>query len=120
MAVYVDDLNIICTTDAISKIVSQLKYEFELKDLGETTFCLHVEHLARNIFVHYSFYTQKLLKCFSIYVAHSLSSPMVVRSLDIKKDEFRPCDEGGEMFRTCNSILGSNKCINVFGELHQA
>lgn len=25
---------------------------------------------------------------------HPLSSPMVLRSLDLKKDEFRPCDEG--------------------------
>ena len=27
-------------------------------------------------------------------VAHPLSSPMVVRSLDLKKDEFKPCGEG--------------------------
>ena len=52
VAVYVDDLNIIDMIDIISKIVSQLKGEFEMKDLGETTFCLglQVEHLARSIF----------------------------------------------------------------------
>ena len=38
MAVYVDDLNIIGTTDVIFEIIFQLKYEFEMKDLGETTF----------------------------------------------------------------------------------
>ena len=27
-------------------------------------------------------------------VVHPLSSPMVVQSLNLKKDEFRPCDEG--------------------------
>ena len=50
--VYVDDLNIIGTTNVISEIVFQLKGEFEMKDLSETTFCLglQVEHLARSIF----------------------------------------------------------------------
>ena len=28
---------------------------------------------------------------------HSLSSPMVVRSLDVKKDPFRPCENGEEL-----------------------
>ena len=26
--------------------------------------------------------------------AHPLSSPMIVRSLDVKKDPFRPCENG--------------------------
>ena len=29
--------------------------------------------------------------------AHPLSSPMVVRSLDVKKDPFRPCEKGEEL-----------------------
>ena len=29
--------------------------------------------------------------------AHALSSPMVVRSLDMKKDPFRPCEKGEEL-----------------------
>ena len=29
--------------------------------------------------------------------AHSLSSPMVVRSLDMKNDPFRPCEKGEEL-----------------------
>ena len=59
VAIYVDDLNIIGTTNAISEIVSQLKGEFEMKDLGETTFCLglSVAHLARSIFLHQNLYT---------------------------------------------------------------
>ena len=59
MAVYVDDLNIIGTTDVIFEIIFQLKYEFEMKDLGETTFCLglSVAHLARSIFLHQNLYT---------------------------------------------------------------
>ena len=52
MALYVDDLNITSTIDAFSEIVSQLKGEFEMKDLGKTTFCigLRVEHLPRSVF----------------------------------------------------------------------
>ena len=30
--------------------------------------------------------------------AHSLSSPMVVLSLDVKKDPFRPCEKNEELF----------------------
>ena len=30
--------------------------------------------------------------------AHPLTSPMVVRSLDVKKDPFRPCEKGEELF----------------------
>ena len=29
--------------------------------------------------------------------AHPLSSPMVVRSLDVKKDSFRPCEKDEEL-----------------------
>ena len=67
MAVYVDDLNIIGMTDAISEIISQFKCEFEMKDLGETTFYLglQVEHLVGSIFSTsefvYSKATQTLL-----------------------------------------------------------
>ena len=94
VAVYVDDLNIIGRTNAISEIVSQLKGEFEMKVVGKTTFYvgLHVEHFAGNTFLHQSLYTQKLLKRFSMDMTHPLSFPMVVRSMDLK-DEFRPCDE---------------------------
>ncbi len=96
VAVYVDDLNIIDTTNVIFEIVSQLKGGLEMKHLSETTFCLgiQIEHLAGSIFLHQSLYTRKLLKRFSMDAAHPLSSPMVVRSLDSEKDEFRPCDEG--------------------------
>ena len=29
--------------------------------------------------------------------AHPLSSPMIVRSLDVKNDLFRPCEKGEEL-----------------------
>ena len=62
-----------------------------MKDLGKTKFCLglQIEHLTNKIFVHQSTYTKKILKWFFIDIAHPLSTPMVVRSLDINKDPFR-------------------------------
>ena len=29
--------------------------------------------------------------------AHPFSSPMIVRSLDVKNDQFRPCENGEEL-----------------------
>jgi hypothetical protein len=77
--VYVD------TTNAIYEIVSQLKDGFNMKDLGETTFCLglKVEHRAINIILHHRLYTQKLLKRFLMDAAYLLNYPIVVWSLDL-------------------------------------
>jgi hypothetical protein len=86
--VYVDDLNIIENTRDIDEAHNHLKAEFEMKDLGKTKFCLgfQLEHLPSGIFVHQSAYIQKILPKF-----------MVVRSLDMNKDEFRPKDENKEL-----------------------
>jgi hypothetical protein len=52
--VYVDDLNIIGTTQEIHEASNHLKTEFEMKDLGKTKFCLglHLEHIPSGILVH--------------------------------------------------------------------
>ena len=62
-----------------------------MKDLGKTKFCLglQIEHLTNGIFIHQSTYIGKVLKRFYMDKSHPLSSPMVVRSLDINKDPFR-------------------------------
>jgi len=46
IAVYVDDLNIIGTQNEIQKASNYLKGEFEMKDLGQTKYCLglQIEH----------------------------------------------------------------------------
>jgi len=92
IAVYVDDLNIIGSPEEIEKTAKLLKKEFEMKDLGITKLCLglQIEHLYNGIFVHQSNYIQKMLKRFNMDKTHPLSTPMVVRSLDIKKDPYRP------------------------------
>ena len=99
IAVYVDDLNIIGTPQELSKAVGLLKSEFEMKDLGKTKFVLglQIEHLKDGVFLHQSTYTSKVLKRFKMDKAHPLSTPMVVRSLNVETDPFRPCDEDEEI-----------------------
>ncbi|KAL8124885.1 hypothetical protein AgCh_012520 [Apium graveolens] len=99
VAVYVDDLNIIGTPEELQKTVDYLKAEFEMKDLGRTNLCLGLQnkHLPNGIFVHQSSYTEKILKRFYMDKSHPFNSPMVVRSLDKKKDVFRPKEENEEI-----------------------
>ena len=63
-----------------------------MKDFGKTKLCLglQMEHLTNGIFVHQSAYTEKVLKRFCMDEAHPLSTLIVVRSLDVNKDLFRP------------------------------
>jgi hypothetical protein len=70
-----------------------------MKDLGKTKFCLglQIEHFQNGILVHQSTYTEKVLKHFYMEKAHPLSTPMVVRSLDVKKDHFRPREDDEEI-----------------------
>jgi Reverse transcriptase (RNA-dependent DNA polymerase) len=92
IAVYVDDLNIIGSPEEIEKTAKLLNNKFEMKDLGVTKLCLglQIEHFHNGIFVHQSNYIQKMLKRFNMDKTHPLSTPMVVRSLDVKKDHYRP------------------------------
>ncbi|GKC99060.1 retrovirus-related pol polyprotein from transposon TNT 1-94 [Tanacetum coccineum] len=83
----------------LPKAVEYLKKEFEMKDLGKTKFCLglQIEHLKNRILVHQNAYTEKLLKRFYMDKSNPLSTPMVVRTLDVEKDPFRPPDDDEEM-----------------------
>ena len=99
IAVYVDDLNIIGTPEEIPTIIKTLKEEFEMKDLGKTKFCLdlQIEHIKNGIFIHQTTYTEKILKRFYMDKSHPLSTPMIVRSLDVEKDQFRPKEENEDI-----------------------
>lgn len=63
-----------------------------MKDLGKTKHCLGllIEHSSNGIIVHQSPYSEKVLKYFNMDKAYPLSTLMVVRSLDPKKDPFHP------------------------------
>ena len=91
ISVYVDDLNIIGTTQEIHEASNHLKTEFEMKDLGKTKFCLglQLEHLPSGILVHQSAYIQKILEKFNMDKAYSSKTPMIFRSFDRDKDPFR-------------------------------
>jgi hypothetical protein len=92
IAVYVDDLNLIGHKKALQKTAAYLKKEFEMKDLGETKFCLgfQIERFAEGTLVHQSTYTRRLLERFGMSECKPLSTPMQVRSLDVDTDPFRP------------------------------
>ena len=66
-----------------------------MKDLRKTKYCLglQIEHKSNGILIHQSTYVEKVLKQFNLDKAHPLSSPMIVRSLNAKKDPFRPKEE---------------------------
>ena len=70
-----------------------------MKDLGKTKFCiaLQIEHFPNGVLVHQSTYIKKILKRFNMDKTHPFSSPMVVRSLDVKNDPFRPCEKWEEL-----------------------
>jgi hypothetical protein len=97
--VYVDDLNIIENETDINEARHHLKTEFEMKDLGKTKFCLglQLEHFPSGIFVYQAAYVQKILEKFNMDKAYPSRTPMVVRSLDMEKDPFRPRDDGEEI-----------------------
>ena len=70
-----------------------------MKDLGKTKYCLglQMEYVSNRIFIHQSTYTEKVPKCFYIDKAHPFSSPIVVRSFDLKNNPFRPKEEEEEL-----------------------
>jgi hypothetical protein len=95
ITVYIDYLNFVGIPEELIKTVTYLKDEFEMKDIEKTKFYLglQIEHFQNGILVHQSTYTEKVLKHFYMEKAHPLSTPMVVRSLDVKKNHFCPRED---------------------------
>ena len=69
---------------------------FEMEDLGKTKCCLglQLEHRPLGILVHQSAYIQKILEKFNMDKSYPNKTMMVVHSLEIGKDPFRPWDIG--------------------------
>ena len=82
-------MNLIGTPEDLSKTTTYLK-EFKIKDLGKTELCLGLElqHKENGILIHQSAYTRKVLKRFNMDKSHPMSTSMVIRSLEPKKDLF--------------------------------
>src|SRR5438132_2424164 len=72
--------------------------EFKIKDLGQTKFCLglQLEHFPTRILIHQPTYIQKNLEKFNMNKAYPCKTHMVVRSLDINKDQFKLREEDEE------------------------
>jgi len=49
--------------------------------------------------VHQATYIQKILEKFNMDKSYPSKTPMVVRSLDVEKDPFRPRDDGEEILK---------------------
>jgi hypothetical protein len=100
IVVYVDDLNLVETLKELIKTATYFKNEFEMKDIEKTKFYLglQIEHFPNGILVHQSTYTEKVLKHFYMEKAHPLSTPIVVRSLNVKKDHFHHREDDEEIF----------------------
>ena len=97
--VYVEHLNFFGTSEELIRIVDYLKSKFEMKYLGKQNFCLglQIEYFLNEMLVYWSIYKKKVLKHFHMDEWHSLSSTMVVRSLEVNKDLFRPKDDNEEL-----------------------
>jgi len=69
-----------------------------MKDLGQTKFCLglQLEHFRSGIFIYQAAYVQKILEKFNMDKSYPTKTPMVVRSLDIENDPFRPREKEEE------------------------
>lgn len=86
-AIYIDDIKLIGTPEKLQEVINYLKKEFAIKNIEKFKFYLNlqIEHLEYGIFVHRLTYTTKVLKRFYMDKSHLLSTPMVVRSLDVTK-----------------------------------
>ena len=99
IVVYVDDINIVGTPNERTTTIVCLKKEYKMKDLGRTKFCLglQIDYLNKGVFVHQEAYIMRVLKTFYMDKSHSLCTLMVVRSLDVDQDPFRPQEKDEEL-----------------------
>ena len=84
-----------------------------MKDLGKTKFCLdlQIEHFPKGVLVNQSTYIKKVLKRLFMDKVHHFSSPMIVWSLDVKNDSFRPCEKGEEALGPKVPYLGAIRAL---------
>ncbi|KAK4409472.1 Retrovirus-related Pol polyprotein from transposon TNT 1-94 [Sesamum angolense] len=70
----------------------EMSINYAHNSLGTTKYCLGLqfEHTKGGVFIHQLNYIENVLKRFHMNNANPLSTPMVVRSLDVNKDLFRP------------------------------
>ena len=99
--------NLVRTATEVDEAVIYLKTEFKMKDLRKTKYCLgiQVEHLSSQIFLHQSTHTKKVLNRFYMDEPLSLTTPMVVRSLEHYNDPFQQREDDVEVLSPESHIL---------------
>ncbi|KAM1714358.1 hypothetical protein ACFX12_024976 [Malus domestica] len=102
-------MNLIGTSEELARTFAHLKLKFEMKDIGKTQYCLglEIEHCSDGILVHQLNYTQKVLGRFNEHKAKPSSTLMVVRSLDAKRDPFRPKEDDEKILELEVSYLSA-------------
>lgn len=92
IATYVNDLNLIQTSEELTKTINYLKNEFEMKNLRKTKYCLslRIEYCSNYVLVYQQTYIKKVLKYFYMDKLHPLNSLIIVCSLEVNKDSFHP------------------------------
>ena len=80
-----------------------------MKDLGKIKYylSLQIEHYSDGVLIHQSTYIEKVLKRFHMDKSHPHSSALVVRSLEVTKDPFRPKEENKKLLSTEVPYLGA-------------
>jgi hypothetical protein len=93
VGVYVDDLNIMGTSKAVTNTKSLHEKNFEMKDLGKMSFCIgfQIEHCSKGTFVHQTTYLKKILQKFNMADSNPISTPMEVRG---DRELYGPPKEG--------------------------
>lgn len=109
VAIYIDNMNLVGTLDKINETAKYLKCEFEVKDMGRTSLCygLEFEHMDDDILVHQSSYIERILKRFNLDRTHLLSTPMMVRLLESKTNQFNHRVKNEEVIRPEVSCLSA-------------
>jgi hypothetical protein len=112
IVVYVDDLNIIGTSDLCQYAQDILIKHFDMKFLGPTTYCLGLQvfhHPSGGILLHQKAYTQKVLRMFHMDQSNSLAAPTIGRS-NTNDDPYQPREEEEE-------IVDKSKYLTAVGAL---
>ncbi|KAM1281875.1 hypothetical protein ACFX2H_022299 [Malus domestica] len=91
-----------------------------MKDLGKTRYCLalKIEHGLDGILVHQLNYTQKVLHRFNKDKAKLSGTPMVVRSLDTKRDPFHLKEDDEEILEPEVPYLSVIGTLLYFSSMH--
>jgi len=89
-------------------------------NLKKIKFCLglNIEHFREGIFLHKKCTLKKILKPFYMDKTHPLTSSMIVRLRDVKKDHFHPPEESEEFLDPDISYPSANDALTYLATVH--